>query len=53
MTGILGLKQNKWIVGAALLLTTCNLQAQEQPNVKEKFGISFISASISGLYRVL
>ena len=50
MTGILGLKQNKWIVGAALLLTTCNLQAQEQPNVKEKFerGNWFVSGALNG-----
>lgn len=35
MTNILGLKQNRWIVGAVLLLTTCNLQAQEQPNARK------------------
>lgn len=50
MTNILGLKQNRWIVGAVLLLTTCNLQAQEQPNAREKFekGNWFVSGALNG-----
>lgn len=50
MTNILGLKQNRWIVGAVLLLTTCNLQAQEQPNAREKFerGNWFVSGGLNG-----